>query len=198
MITVLLDNGHGNDTPGKRSPIWEDGSQLFEFEFNRAIVKRLMLLLDRDDIPHVNIVPELKDISLQERCKRANEIYKTNKECIYLSIHADAFSVESANGFSMYTSVGQTKSDKIAQVLIEEYQIHMPEIRLRADNSDGDKDKEAHFYVLKNTNMPAVLIESAFYTNRKECKLLASEDGRDRIADAIYAGIKKYIGADTQ
>ena len=36
MVKILLDNGHGYDTPGKRSPIWPDGSQLFEWEFNRV------------------------------------------------------------------------------------------------------------------------------------------------------------------
>ena len=43
MITILLDNGHGNDTPGKRSPIWPDGSQLLEWQFNRDIVTRAIL-----------------------------------------------------------------------------------------------------------------------------------------------------------
>ena len=41
MVKILLDNGHGYDTPGKRSPIWPDGSQLFEWEFNRDIVSRI-------------------------------------------------------------------------------------------------------------------------------------------------------------
>ena len=43
MVKILLDNGHGYDTPGKRSPIWPDGSQLFEWEFNRDIVSRYLL-----------------------------------------------------------------------------------------------------------------------------------------------------------
>jgi hypothetical protein len=47
----ILDNGHGGmidgvyQTPGKRSPVWPDGTQLFEGEFNRAIVKRLLLMI---------------------------------------------------------------------------------------------------------------------------------------------------------
>ena len=40
-MKIILDNGHGIDTPGKRSPIWADGSQLFEYEFNRAITSRV-------------------------------------------------------------------------------------------------------------------------------------------------------------
>jgi N-acetylmuramoyl-L-alanine amidase len=39
----ILDNGHSKATPGKRSPKLEDGRQFFEYEFNRDIVKRLMI-----------------------------------------------------------------------------------------------------------------------------------------------------------
>ena len=39
---VILDNGHGINTPGKRSPVWDDGTQLFEWKFNRNIVKELL------------------------------------------------------------------------------------------------------------------------------------------------------------
>ena len=38
-MKVLLDNGHGENTPGKRSPKWSDGSQLFEWEYAREIAK---------------------------------------------------------------------------------------------------------------------------------------------------------------
>ena len=39
--TIILDNGHGIETPGKRSPIWKDGTQLFEWEFNRDVVRHI-------------------------------------------------------------------------------------------------------------------------------------------------------------
>ena len=74
MVKILLDNGHGYDTPGKRSPIWPDGSQLFEWEFNRDIVSRIEILLKKAGISCVRLVPEKEDISLSERCKRANTI----------------------------------------------------------------------------------------------------------------------------
>lgn len=35
-MKILIDNGHGRATAGKRSPVWPDGKQLFEYEFNRA------------------------------------------------------------------------------------------------------------------------------------------------------------------
>lgn len=71
----LLDNGHGGvidglyQTPGKRSPSWDDGGILYEGEFNRAIINRLIEMLTTDRINYVNIAPEYEDISLNERVR---------------------------------------------------------------------------------------------------------------------------------
>jgi hypothetical protein len=40
-MKILIDNGHGENTPGKRSPVWEDGVQLFEWEYAREIARRV-------------------------------------------------------------------------------------------------------------------------------------------------------------
>ena len=66
-----------------------------------------------------------------------------------------------------------------------------PDHKFRKDTRDGDNDKEAGFYVLRNTRMPALLSENFFMTNRKECKLLLTEDFRDRIANCHFKMIKK-------
>ena len=72
--TIILENGHGSQTPGKRSPIWGDGSQLFEWEFNRDIVRRIAAMLKAEGIKFEILVPEDNDVSLPERCRRANVI----------------------------------------------------------------------------------------------------------------------------
>ena len=56
---------------------------------------------------------------------------------------------------------------------------------------DGDADKESNFYVLKNTAMPAILSENFFMTNEAECRLLMSEEGRDRIAKIHFEMIQE-------
>lgn len=187
----ILDNGHGGmidgvyQTPGKRSPVWPDGTQLFEGEFNRAIVNRLMKKCEDNGIDAVNLVDTPKDISLTERVNTANKLAKSSqKPCIYVSIHADAFSDESANGWSVYTSPGTTKSDSIATILFEKAAREFTGEYMRSDKySDGDVDKEAKFTVLMNTSMPAILSENFFMTNSDNChKYLLSEEGRDRIA----------------
>ena len=62
---------------------------------------------------------------------------------------------------------------------------------MRKDTRDGDSDKEANFYVLQHTAMSAILSENFFMTNESECRLLMSEDGRDRIAKIHFEMIKE-------
>ena len=196
----IFDNGHGGmidgvyQTPGKRSPVWPDGTQLFEGEFNRAIVDRLVVLCKANGIDYVNLVNTPEDVPLSERTSKANSIAKASeKPCIYVSIHADAFSDESANGWSVYTSPGTTKSDGIATILFEKAAREFTGEYMRSDKySDGDVDKEAKFTVLMDTNMPAILSENFFMTNSDNChKYLLSESGRDRVAKIHFEMIQQ-------
>ena len=195
----ILDNGHGGiingvyQTAGKRSPIWDDGTQLFEGEFNRAIVDRIAKYCDKNNIEYINLVDTNEDVSLSTRVKMANEVYReSDKPCIYVSIHANGFTDESANGWEVFTSPGETKSDHIATVLYEEVEKEFPLIRMRKDTTDGDVDKEAKYTVLMDTAMSAILSENFFMTNEKECKtILMSESGRNQIANAHIEMINK-------
>jgi len=198
----LFDNGHGGiidgiyQTSGKRSPEWEDGTQLFEGEFNRSIVNRLVELCKNNNIDYVNLVDTQQDVSLRKRTDAANDIYreqkdKDGKNCIYVSVHANGFSKESAHGWGVYTSVGETKSDKIAQILFDKAKIEFPDHKMRRDTRDGDDDKEANFWVLRKVVMPSILSENFFMTNREESRLLLSEEGRDRIAKIHFQMIQE-------
>ncbi len=92
-MIVLLDNGHGSlvngryTTPGKR---YDHGNKgiVFEGEFNRSIVARIIEELIKYYIPFVNIAPEHRDVSLFTRVKRAN--YYSTENCLYLSVHSNA------------------------------------------------------------------------------------------------------------
>ena len=190
---VLLDNGHGKETAGKRSPVWSDGSQLFEWEFNRDIVRRIAKKLQADGIPYRVLVPEENDVSLTERARRANEYVKEfNGKAYVLSIHANA---GGGTGWEVYTSPGQTASDAIATVFFEEAgrEFTPDGWRMRPDYSDGDPDKEANFAILTKTTCPAVLTENFFMDTEKDCRFIMSEDGRERIANMHVAAIKRVI-----
>ena len=79
---VILDNGHGINTPGKRSPVWDDGTQLFEWKFNRNIVNSIIEYLNVAEISYVNLVTEDTDISLSDRVSRINELYSKYKKIL--------------------------------------------------------------------------------------------------------------------
>ena len=188
----LLDPGHGGmidgqyQTAGKRSPKFADGTVLYEGELNRALVQRIDSACNAAGIDSIVLVPEEEDISLKERVRRANDFYKVDKRAVYLSVHANAFGNDwnQAHGWSCYTSKGETRSDQIATIFYRMMAAEFPEERMRKDNTDNDPDKEADFYVLKKTAMPAVLTENFFMTNSTEALMLLNEDIRDRIADA--------------
>lgn len=182
-MIVLLDNGHGSlidgkyQTAGKRSPIWNGGLQLYEGEFNRAIVNGIIQELTKRKIAYVNIAPEYRDVRLETRIKRANKYY--GRDSFYLSIHANA---GGGNGSEIFTSPGETKSDRIATIFGSEYHRAFPNRNLRTDFSDGDLDKERRFYILTRTKMPAILTENFFMDNEEECRnILLTNEGREKI-----------------
>lgn len=194
-MLILLDNGHGSlinnkyQTSGKRSPKWKDGTQLYEGEFNRAIVNRIIEELSLEQIPYVNIAPEYWDVSLKTRMNRANKYPASSS--FYLSIHSNA---GGGKGSEIFTSPGNTKSDKYATVFGEEFQKEFPQEKLRTDWRDGDLDKEAKFYVLRKTKMPAILTENFFMDTERECKkFLMTREGRDRVANYHIQAIKRII-----
>lgn len=127
-VCWLFDPGHGVDTPGKRSPIWPDGTQLLEYDFNRVIAKLLDtkakftqgLREDEGTVCTHILVTEEKDIGLSERARRANRMMQDDPDTffIYLSIHGDAFTSATAHGTTIFTSPGVTASDDIAELFM--------------------------------------------------------------------------------
>lgn len=188
-MKILIDAGHGMDTPGKRSPVWSDGSQLFEWEFNRAIVKRISRQLDEMGIDFEIIVPETIDISLKERVKRVNKIARV-EHCLLISVHANG---GGGTGWEIFTSPGETKSDEYATKFFNIAADMFSGWRMRKDTRDGDPDKEANFYMLRNTVCPAILTENFFMDTEKDCKFIMSETGRDLIADVHVKSILEIL-----
>lgn len=194
-MLILIDPGHGIDTPGKRSP---DGKFL-EYLWNRQISD---LLIDRFMIMGIDaslVVTETNDISLVTRVQRVNRVCSKvgASNVILLSIHSnaagDGSKWMSAQGWSCYTSKGETKSDVIAEYLYDAFEAEFSEKKIRKDMSDGDRDWEENFYVLAKSKCPAVLLENFFYDNRDECAWLLKDETKERITDAIVKGIVQYI-----
>ena len=190
---VILDNGHGQETPGKRSP---DG--LFrEYRWTREFVIRLKEKLEMCGYTVFDIVPELTDIGLSKRAARANKIcdeYGVDN-CIFISIHCNAAGSDgrwyNASGWSAWTTEGDDNSDRLAEILCEECEVEG--IKLRKDESDGDKDWEQNFTVIYKTNCPAVLTENMFMDNHSDVEFLNSEEGVERLLRIHLFGIRRWF-----
>lgn len=183
-ITVLLDNGHGIETPGKSSPLWEDNTQLFEWSYTRQLTDAIKTRLESMDIKTIKIVPDDTDVSLSKRAATVNEYCKT-QDCILVSVHLNAFD-GTAHGWEVWTTTKKNNSDKLAQCFINKFPIYFPNKKLRGA-------KEKNFTLLYKANCPCVLTENFFMDNYEECKMLMSEDGFNKIVDLHVSAILDYL-----
>ena len=187
---VIIDNGHGRETPGKRSP---DG-RLLEWRWTRDVAIQLKDELGKRGITATLLVPEDTDVPLATRVTRANAIAKLCSDCILVSIHVNAAPGKGwseASGFSAWICDNASKkSEKLASLL----QTFAKEMGLGGNRwVPAEGFFRSNFYIVKRTTMPAVLTENLFQTNRKEVDYLLSDEGRKRIVALHVKAIERYI-----
>ncbi len=209
QFCVYLDAGHGGlDPSGKyvTAPSkmhehshgkFHDGRFFYEGVWNRTLTNRVAQKLDELKINYMFLSHEYLDLSLQYRVDRANWYHRNYKEGILISNHANASASHRARGFEVFTTPGVTNSDKLAEYLWE----HVTEllgdrIRMRSDKSDGDHDKEARFYIIARTVMPAILVEHLFFDSFPDAELLMDDEVVDRFADAQVRSIIQYFNKE--
>lgn len=194
-MKILIDAGHGIDTPGKRSP---DGA-FREYLWNRQVAELVCEDLGIDGYDVSLVVSETNDIPLITRVNRVNAVCNKygKDDVILVSIHSNAAGNGKdwmkAKGWSCYTTKGDTKSDILAELLYDSFERSFPDKKMRKDMQDGDRDWEENFYIIQKSKCPAVLIENFFYDNKEECHWLMQEAVKVRIAMAIEQGIKDYV-----
>lgn len=192
-MLILIDNGHGINTPGKCSP----DKSLYEWKYTRGIAEAVVKKLNELGYKAIQLVPESTDISLAQRCKRVNNYCSNNKNTLLVSIHVNAAGSDNkwhnASGWSgwVYTK-SSLKSRLLAQLLYQEAKKR----KLQGNRSVPKGEYwTANFYILKNTNCPAVLTENLFQDNKQEVEYLLSEEGRQNIVDLHVEGIIAYLKA---
>ncbi len=172
----MLDAGHGYNTAGKRSI---DGMR--EYEFTRKVAQYANEMLSA----YQNVIvyfahSDSRDVPLQERTNAANRL---NVDA-YVSIHANAYGTtwNDANGIETYVySTNHQETYQLAQ------KIHSNLIALTGLRNRGIKT--ANFHVLRETKMPAILVECGFMTNRNEAALMRTEAFQRNCAQAIVNGL---------
>lgn len=205
-LCIFLDAGHGSldkngnyvTAPSKQyehaKGAFHKGRWFFEGVWNRTLTNRVASKLSQLGIPHLIVSHEYVDTSLEYRVELANWYHKNYKEGLYISNHANAGGGQ-ARGFEVYTSPGQTASDTVAELHWKNVKDLLGDrITMRSDTSDGDYDKEARFYVLTKTAMPAILVEHLFFDNYDDAILLMDEEIIDRFAEAQVRTVLQFRG----
>ena len=205
---VYLDAGHGAiDKNGKYVTApnkqfehskgkFHDGKWFYEGVFNRTITNLVAKKLTNLGISNIIVSHEYVDMKLSYRVKKANWYHKNFKKGVFISNHANASGSHRARGFEVFTTPGKTKSDKMAEMHWDNVKDLLGDkIKMRADRSDGDHDKEARFYVLKHTAMPAMLVEHLFFDSYEDAKLLMDDAIIEKFAEAQVRTVIDYFNS---
>ncbi|WP_078429742.1 N-acetylmuramoyl-L-alanine amidase [Alkalihalobacterium alkalinitrilicum] len=171
--TVFIDAGHGGTDPGALGRVSTEANLVL------SISNKIINLLEND--PTINVHYSRKDdstVALGDRPKLANAV---NAD-LFLSVHANA-----ATGTATGTETWMSKSiDRPFAEIVHQHLIKATGLRDRGL-------KTSSFRVLRDTNMPAALIEVGFIDNPSEETLLLNNNFQNRVATAMYNAIKEYL-----
>lgn len=177
-MEIILDNGHGRDTAGKRSP---DG-RLTEWEYTRGLAREISKGLAERGLHTTLLVPEDCDIAIGERIRRANAIYAGRRDAVLVSLHVNAAGNagwRSARGFCAYVAErASARSVELARKLMTAAK-GLPGNRV----VPREGFYRARFALLTRTECPAVLTENMFMDNAHDLAFLLSAAGFRRLVD---------------
>ena len=200
-FTVIIDPGHGDQDHGAIGKISS------EKDINLAVALRVGEMIKKN-MPDVKIVFTRDDdtfVPLQGRADIANKA----KGDLFISIHTNSVDKKSKNyrtvqGASVYT-LGFKKSNENLAVAMREnavMKLHMVqsieaanEIQKELVTTAGRYDRgvrQANFWVLFKTSMPAILVELDFICNPEMERFMNSSEGKEKLATAIYNGFARY------
>lgn len=185
---IILDAGHGGWDPGKTGMQGED-----EKNINLSVMTKLQQYLEQSGA--IVMVTRTTDEALgsgkrtdmAERKKIANE----NNGDILVSIHQNAFPSERAKGAQVFYHKTSEDGKRLAELVQESLRTYVDEENTRQAKQNSD------YYILRTTEIPAVIVECGFLSNAGEEQLLNQEAYQDQLAWAIYLGILEYFSQET-
>lgn len=192
-MKVLIDNGHGENTPGKCSP----DRTLREYQWTREVAQRIVSELKVRGFDADLLTPEIQDVSLRERVRRVN--YWTSKlgsnNVLCVSVHINAAGCDGkwheAQGWSVFISSNASiKSKSLCNLLWSEASKTRRKLRRPMP---GQNFWVKSLAMTRDTKCPSVLTENFFQDNREDCDWLKSEEGKSTCVRLHVEAIHNYI-----
>ena len=186
---IAIDPGHGGSDSGAIGP-----TGIMEKSVTMRVSRELKRLLEAEGA--TVILTRTGDTEVSEKGASATSVEELQARCdvankakadIFLSIHADAFTNREVKGTTAYYYAQGTKQSKLLA----------DSVRTALIDAIGTVDRgtqSCNFYVVKHTDMPAILVEISFISNPDEEKMMNSETGIKKIAQGIADGIADYFG----
>ncbi len=188
-LTVVIDAGHGGEDPGAVD------NGLIEKELNLDVAIRLNDILSSSG--YQTALTRTDDTLLYKQGEEDRKKYHDvrNRETfaeefdnsIFVSIHMNKFSAEYCKGLQTFYSNNNEKSKILAESIQGNSRL------LQTDNNRVIKSGNETIYLLENLEMPSILIECGFISNKKEASLLSNPEYRKALAFSIYCGIVEYL-----
>ncbi|MEG2195756.1 MAG: N-acetylmuramoyl-L-alanine amidase, partial [Terrisporobacter sp.] len=205
---VACDDGHGMETPGKRTPslkedikfrgkVYKKGSCIHENEFNKNIMEIFIKGCKRCGIGTLQVSQGDTDIPLATRVSKAN----SNGTDLYVSFHANALTGKwqtSAHGLVVIVhEICQEKTKILAKNIYDSLKNGVDWYSNGGTKYGVRKDTDISgysLYVLKNTKMPAVLVEYGFMDNWEDVKRMCTDKFAQDCAENTLKGVCKTLG----
>lgn len=207
---IACDDGHGMETPGKRTPplpydmmfngkLRKKGEIIHENELNQIIMKKFIEGCKRCGVGTLEVAPTDKDIPLANRVNLAN-----SKDCdLYVSFHGNALegSKFQTKAYGLVVIIHencQEKTKVLANDIYEELKDGVKWYSNGATKYGVRKDTDVSgfsLYVLRNTKMPATLVEYGFMDNIEDLKRMVSDEFSTACAESTLKGACKALGA---
>ena len=181
---IVLDAGHGGFDPGK---VAADGTA--EKEINLAVMRLLKGYLEQGGaVVSVtrNTDEALADKKNKDMKERLN-ILNGGKADLFVSIHQNSYPADNVKGAQVFYYKTSEKGKRLAETV----QARLREV-VDIDNDRSAKENES-YYILKNTDIPGVIVECGFLSNPAENDELKTKEYQKKVAWAIYMGITDYF-----
>ena len=185
---VVIDAGHGGADPGKIGV-----NDRLEKDINLEIALKLKECLEKENISVIltresdeevekGVTGNKKIADMKARVAMINEI----RPQVAVSIHQNSYPGGEVKGAQVFFYSHSEKGEKMAAVMQEALLAVDPENHRKAKANDT-------YYLLKRTEVPTIIVECGFLSNREEAQKLAGEEYQQKLAEAVCEGIKNCL-----
>ncbi|MBC5995851.1 N-acetylmuramoyl-L-alanine amidase [Romboutsia ilealis] len=189
---VILDSGHAEYVEGKQAP----DKSLKEWDFNNQMQYKLKKRLEDHNISVYLTNPspaKSNEMGLTKRATLANSYWsnRSKPNSLFISIHANAYgsTFNTARGTETYVAKNASSNSKKAAKYVND---EIVKAIKKIDSNGKDRGvKTENFTVIYKANMPSILIEYAFYTNKDDLNIL--KNNKDNLVEATVIAICKYF-----